>query len=155
MSQKECLGLGRNERFQPRRRIENASSSQLIDWIRESSEGVVIPDGPVVVTTGEHTGRSPKDKFAVSDPASSKYLDQKKTVYLPRQKAELLRTDLLEYMKTQDLFTVDAFAGADPKYQLSVRFHNTRAYPALFENNLFITPTSSELRNFKPTWNVL
>ena len=45
-------------------------------------------------------------------------------------------------------FVVDAFAGWDPKYRLKVRVICTRAYHALFMQNMLIMPTKEELAAF-------
>src|SRR5499427_11027267 len=35
-------------------------------------EGMISADGPLVCSTGQHTGRSPNDKFIVKEPSSEK-----------------------------------------------------------------------------------
>ena len=37
-------------------------------------EGVISADGPLVCRTGEHTGRSPNDKFIVREPSSDEHI---------------------------------------------------------------------------------
>lgn len=43
---------------------------------------------------------------------------------------------------------VDAYAGADPNYRLKIRVVTSRAYHALFMNNMLIRPTPEELESF-------
>ncbi len=38
------------------------------------SEGVIAANGPLVCSTGQHTGRSPNDKFIVKEPSSEKHV---------------------------------------------------------------------------------
>ncbi|MGB4958736.1 MAG: phosphoenolpyruvate carboxykinase (ATP), partial [Saprospiraceae bacterium] len=55
----------------------------------------------------------------------------------------------IDYLNTRErLFVVDAFAGWDKNYQIKVRIVCTRAYHALFMQNMLIMPTSDELENF-------
>ena len=55
----------------------------------------------------------------------------------------------IDYLNTRErLFVVDAFAGWDKKYQLKVRIICTRAYHALFMQNMLIMPTEEELADF-------
>ena len=49
-----------------------------------------------------------------------------------------------------DLYVVDAFAGADPKQRIAVRVVTSYPYHALFARTMFIDPTEEELRDFEP-----
>ncbi|MFT7145827.1 MAG: phosphoenolpyruvate carboxykinase (ATP) [Yoonia sp.] len=46
----------------------NRSEAELQDAAVTASEGVTGQGGTFLVTTGKHTGRSPKDKFVVKTP---------------------------------------------------------------------------------------
>ena len=48
----------------------NRSTAELYEDAIRAGEGMVAADGPLVVRTGKHTGRSPKDKFVVREPSS-------------------------------------------------------------------------------------
>ena len=43
----------------------NLSVAELYEDAIRMGEGVVAAEGPLVVRTGKHTGRSPQDKFIV------------------------------------------------------------------------------------------
>ncbi len=50
---------------------------------------------------------------------------------------------------------MDAYAGWDPKYRLAVRVVTSRAYHALFMQNMLVMPASAEeLRTFKPEFTI-
>ena len=49
-----------------------------------------------------------------------------------------------------DLYVIDAFAGADPKQRIAVRVVTSYPYHALFARTMFIDPTEEELRDFEP-----
>ena len=45
----------------------NLGTAPLIEHALANGEGILAKDGPFVVDTGQHTGRSAKDKFIVRD----------------------------------------------------------------------------------------
>jgi ATP-dependent phosphoenolpyruvate carboxykinase len=49
----------------------NLSTPALYEQAICRREGVLAHLGPLVVRTGQHTGRSPNDKFAVREPSSA------------------------------------------------------------------------------------
>jgi phosphoenolpyruvate carboxykinase (ATP) len=63
---------------------------------------------------------------------------------------EGLREKVVAHLDVQELFVVDAFAGADPAHRIAVRVVTGRAYHALFAKTMFIEPSDDELRAFRP-----
>ncbi len=61
-----------------------------------------------------------------------------------------LRAKVTAYLERQDVYVVDAFAGADPSHRLSVRVITDRPYHALFARTMFIEPAADELEDFEP-----
>ena len=45
----------------------NLGTAPLVEHALANGEGILAKDGPLVVETGKHTGRSAKDKFIVRD----------------------------------------------------------------------------------------
>jgi phosphoenolpyruvate carboxykinase (ATP) len=115
------------------------------------NEGVLAQGGPLVVDTGKFTGRSPKDKFVVREPGSEDRIwwgDVNQP--LGEESFERLRDKVTAYLDAQDVYVVDAFAGADPAHRINVRVITDRPYHALFARTLFITPNDEELSEFTP-----
>src|SRR5687767_12965023 len=54
--------------------IYNASTAKLVDEAIRRDEGALAEGGPLIVETGEHTGRSPNDKFVVREESSEKHV---------------------------------------------------------------------------------
>mgnify|MGYP003448104722 CR=1 FL=1 len=52
-----------------RRVAHDLSVVELIEEAVRNQEGILSDKGALCVTTGKHTGRSPKDKFIVDTPA--------------------------------------------------------------------------------------
>ena len=129
----------------------NTSVPLLYEIALRYEEGTAISDtGALMVYSGEKTGRSPKDKRIVRNPESENNIDWGDiNIQLEEQIFQINRERGIDYLNTRKrLFVVDAFAGWDPSYRLKVRIVCTRAYHALFMQNMLIMPTEEELENF-------
>jgi phosphoenolpyruvate carboxykinase (ATP) len=142
-------GLER-EGIQTERVRWNLSAAELYEEAVRRGEGVIAAEGPLACRTGQHTGRSPNDKFVVREPSSEAQIAWGK-VNRPIEPAqfEALHQDLVASLRGKELFVLDCFAGADPAYRLPVRVINEFAWHNLFCKNLFIddpSPVSSPPR---------
>jgi phosphoenolpyruvate carboxykinase (ATP) len=119
-------------------------------------EGLLAPGGAFVVSTGEHTGRTPKDKFTVEE-AENKANIWWGPVNKPfnEDKFESVYRQMLAYMQGRDIFVQDCFAGADPNYRLPVRIITQTAWHSLFARNMFIRPSDQQLAQFKPEFTII
>jgi len=100
----------------------NLSVAALYEAAIQRQEGVLAADGPLSCRTGQHTGRSPNDKFTVREPSSERDIEWGKVNRsMDPAQFELLRQDLLGSLAGKELFVLDAYAGADPVYRLPVR----------------------------------
>src|SRR5690349_20130192 len=117
----------------------NLSSAALYEESVRRQEGVIAAEGPLVCRTGQHTGRSPNDKFVVREPSSEQQVDWGKVNRpMDSEKFDLLQRELIASLSGKELYALDCYAGADPKYRLAVRVINERAWHNLFCRNLFI-----------------
>ncbi|MBT8189061.1 MAG: phosphoenolpyruvate carboxykinase (ATP) [Bacteroidia bacterium] len=131
--------------------LRNTSVPALYEIALRTEEGTAISDvGSLLVYSGEKTGRSPKDKRIVRHPDSEKNIDWGDiNIGLDKHIYDINRERAMDYLNTRKrIFVVDAFAGWDPDYRLKVRIICTRAYHALFMQNMLIMPTADELANF-------
>lgn len=129
----------------------NSSVPVLYELGLRLEKGTAISDvGALLVYSGEKTGRSPKDKRIVRHPDSENNIDwgpinmglDEHTFMVNHERA-------MDYLNVCDhLYVVDAFIGWDPKYRRKVRIICTRAYHALFMQNMLIMPTADELADF-------
>jgi phosphoenolpyruvate carboxykinase (ATP) len=132
--------------------FRNPTTSVLYEHAVLRGEARIAESGPFVVDTGVHTGRSPKDKFAVREPESEGRIwwgpvNQELSI----EHYEGLRAKAAEYLGgLETLYVIDAFAGADPSHRIALRVVTGMPYHALFSKTMFITPTSHELANFRP-----
>ncbi len=138
-------GLER-EGLQTDRARWNLSAAVLYEEAVRRQEGLIAAAGPLACRTGQHTGRSPNDKFVVREPSSDADIAWGK-VNRPIDPAQFdaLHRDLVGFLNGKELFVLDCFAGADPAYRLPVRIINEFAWHNLFCRNLFIDdPAAAE-----------
>src|SRR5206468_5958327 len=117
----------------------NLSVPALYEEAIRRNEALIAAGGPLACKTGQHTGRSPNDKFVVREPSSDADILWGK-VNRPMEPAtfDLLHRDLLKSLAGKELFVLDCYACADPAYRLPVRVINELAWHNLFCRNLFI-----------------
>jgi phosphoenolpyruvate carboxykinase (ATP) len=134
----------------------NLTAAVLYEHAIRRGEAELAAGGPLACRTGQHTGRSPNDKFLVREPSSEGHIAWG-TINRPIEAAHFdqLKRDLLAYLASQELFVQDLFAGADPAYRLSVRFIHELAWHSLFVRNLFILPRGEDLAPFAPDFTVI
>ena len=98
----------------------NLSTAELYEDAIRHGEGLVAADGPLVVRTGKHTGRSPEDKFIVDEPSSHDKIWWGE-VNRPISEAhyDRLRARLVAYAASKDLYSQDCFIGAAPAHRRS------------------------------------
>ena len=129
----------------------NLCTPELYEIALASEKGTAMSDvGALCVLSNEKTGRSPLDKRIVVHPDSKDNIDWGKiNVGLDEHTFMINRERALDFLNSREkVFVVDAFAGWDPEYRIKVRVIVTRAYHALFMQNMLIMPTQEELANF-------
>jgi phosphoenolpyruvate carboxykinase (ATP) len=134
----------------------NLSTPSLVEEAVRRREGRLAHLGPLVVRTGQHTGRSPNDKFIVREPSCvDKVWWGKVNRPLEPDQFDRLHRRLLAYLQGKDLFVQDCFAGADPAYRLPLRVITETAWHNLFARNMFIQPDRDQLEKHVPQFTVL
>src|SRR5436190_4296668 len=100
----------------------NLSPAALYEEAVRRQEGLIALDGPLVCRTGQHTGRSPNDKFIVREPSSERHVHWG-SVNRPIDEAtfDALHQDMTRYVQDKDLYVLDAWAGADAAYRVPIR----------------------------------
>ena len=127
------------------------TTAQLYEHALARGEGRLAEGGPLVVDTGVHTGRSPKDKFIVREPGSeARIWWGDVNAEISEEHFERLRHKVALRLGEGDVYVVDAFAGADPAHRIAVRVISESPWHALFAKTLFIDPTDAELEEMEP-----
>ncbi len=134
----------------------NLTPAELYEHAVRRGEGVIAEHGPFCAITTPHTGRSPNDKFIVEEPSlSDRIWWGKVNQPLPPDRFARLHADVVAHLNGEELFVRDVCAGADPAYQLSIRFTTPNAWHALFVTNMFLRPGPADLADFVPGFQVL
>jgi phosphoenolpyruvate carboxykinase (ATP) len=134
----------------------NLSPAALYEQAILRGEAAIVSTGALTAETGKHTGRSPQDKFFVKEPTSQDAIWwHPGNRPIASEKFDGLLRRMEEFIATNDVFTQDVFACADPRYRLRVRVITELAWHSLFARNLFIRPNADELLNFEPDFTVI
>ncbi|MFA9559106.1 phosphoenolpyruvate carboxykinase (ATP) [Evansella sp. AB-rgal1] len=131
--------------------------AQLVERALVRKEGILTSSGAFQATTGQYTGRSPKDKFIVHERSIQKNIEWGK-VNQPISSAhfERLYSKVLHYLsKKGELFVRHGYVGADKKNNVSLRIINELAWHNLFARQLFIRPSEEELSTFLPEFTII
>src|SRR3954470_15742547 len=89
----------------------NLSPAALYEEAVRRQEGLIAAEGPLACRTGQHTGRSPNDKFIVREPSSEKDVawggpNRPMSV----EHFQALHRDLLASLTGTELFVQDCYA---------------------------------------------
>jgi phosphoenolpyruvate carboxykinase (ATP) len=118
-------------------------------------EGELGQGGALLVTTGKHTGRSPKDKFVVAEPGSALNIWWENNGRMTQSAFATLLDDMRAHIAGGELFVQDLYAGADPEYRVNVRVITELAWHGLFIRHLLRRPDLCELASFAPDFTIL
>jgi phosphoenolpyruvate carboxykinase (ATP) len=135
----------------------NPSTPCHYEEVVRRREGLVAHLGPIVVRTGDHTGRSPNDKFIVREPQSeNKVWWSKWNRAFEPDRFDALYYRLLAYLQGKDIFVQDCYAGTDPDYQIPIRVITENAWHNLFARNIFVQiKEAAVLRKHVPDFTVI
>jgi phosphoenolpyruvate carboxykinase (ATP) len=134
----------------------NLPVAELYEIAVREGEGLIAADGPLVVRTGEHTGRSPKDKFVVREPSTEASVWWGDVNHpISEEHYDRLRARLVRDIAQRDLYAQDLFIGADPAHRRSLRVYTETAWASIFARNLFRRPSATELADFRPNFTII
>jgi phosphoenolpyruvate carboxykinase (ATP) len=135
----------------------NLETAPLVEQAIARGEGHLAADGPLVVATGRHTGRSAQDKFIVRDAETESTVWWGKTNKAMSPDAfAALKADFLAALDEQDtLFVQDLFGGSQPSTRVNVRVATQFAWHSLFVRTLLVRPAAHELAAFEPDYTII
>jgi phosphoenolpyruvate carboxykinase (ATP) len=135
----------------------NLGTAPLVEAALANSEGILAKDGPLVVKTGTHTGRSAKDKYIVRDAETENSIWWGKTnVAMDPAHFAALKEDFIAALGGKDkLYVADLFGGSQPEHRVNVRVINEFAWHNLFIRTLLVRPSPQELASFIPEYTII
>nr|WP_246351797.1 phosphoenolpyruvate carboxykinase [Sphingobium subterraneum] len=135
----------------------NLGTAPLVEAAVSNGEGRLAKDGPLVVETGKHTGRSASDKFIVRDAETESTVWWGKTnVPMSPEHFAALKADFFAALGEKDkLYVADLFGGSQPEHRVNVRVINELAWHNLFIRTLLVRPTADQLSDFTPEYTII
>lgn len=136
----------------------NFTAARLVEAAIRNREAVLSEDGALMAHTGQHTGRSAKDKFIVRDGHTEDVIWWGDVnIGIDAASFDKVMRKVAAYLSNApELFVLDAWAGADATYRLPVRVVNAHAWHNLFIRHLLIPETGhTALQAFEPGFTIL
>ncbi|MDX5361800.1 MAG: phosphoenolpyruvate carboxykinase [Alphaproteobacteria bacterium] len=133
----------------------NWREEALFEEAVRRGEGEIARGGPLVVRTGQHTGRSAQDKFTVRDELTEGAVWWDNNKSMTPAHFEALWADFKAHMKGKELFVQDLHGGADPVHRLPVRAVTELCWHSLFIRHLLRRPELDELEDFAPQFTII
>jgi phosphoenolpyruvate carboxykinase (ATP) len=127
----------------------NLGAAELVEHALRRNEARLTAHGALVATTGQHTGRSPKDKFVVRDASTDAKIWWDNNKPMTPEQFSALREDFLAQAAGLDLYVQDLVGGADEANSLPTRVITEFAWHSLFIRNLLIRPAREALGSFQ------
>ncbi len=136
--------------------LANLPVAELYERAIRAGEGTIAAEGPLVVHTGQHTGRSPKDKFVVREPWSQDKVWWGEVNHeISEEHYDRLRARLVRYVADKQLYAQDMYIGAHEEHRRSLRVYTETAWASIFARNLFRRPPQEDLASFVPNFTII
>ncbi|MBX5455421.1 MAG: phosphoenolpyruvate carboxykinase (ATP) [Thermogemmatispora sp.] len=134
----------------------NLAPAILVEHALARGEGVLASNGALATKTAPHTGRSPKDKYIVSNEESASRIWWGENNHpMAPEHFEMVRRSLAAYLQGRDVYVLDAAAGADPAYRIPLQVITELAWHNLFARQLFLRVKDEDLASERPGFTIL
>ena len=135
----------------------NLVTARLLETAVARGEGKLSADGPLVVETGQHTGRSAQDKFIVRDAETegTVWWGKSNKAMSPEHFAALKADFMRALRDKEDLFVQDLYGGSQPEHRVTVRVINELAWHNLFIRTMLVRPEEHELKGLSPDYTII
>ncbi|WP_273726229.1 phosphoenolpyruvate carboxykinase [Brucella gallinifaecis] len=133
----------------------NFGPARLYEETIRRGEADLSAQGALVARTGQHTGRSPKDKFVVRDANTEDQVWWDNNKPMTPEAFELLYADFIDHAKSKELFVQDLIGGADQDNKINARVVTEYAWHSLFIRNLLIRPDETALTSYVPEMTII
>jgi len=130
------------------------SPDELVSQCVQRNEGIITDSGALAISTGEYTGRCPKDRYIVKDEISADTVNWNNyNQPITENQFNLIFRQITEYLNSlPEIWVRDGAVCADPHYRLSLRVISETPAMDLFACNMFLGP---EEEGAKTDWHIL
>jgi len=134
----------------------NLGPAELTEHALCKGEGVLAKDGPLVVKTGKHTGRSANDKFIVRDSETETTIWWDNNKSMDPAHFAALKADFMAALAEKDtLYVQDLYGGSQAEHRVNVRVINELAWHSQFIRTLLVRPEAAALAGFEPEFTIV
>ncbi len=135
----------------------NYTPPALVEEAILRREGQLSKTGALIVNTGQHTGRSPKDKYIVKNGVQEDDLIWWGKINQPIKEEQFNRlyTKLIGYLQGRDVFIQDMYVGAHPDFRMPIRIITEKAWHSLFAYDLFIRVPPEKQKLHQPEFTLI
>lgn len=131
------------------------SVPELVEEALKNNEGTLSSSGALAVDTGKFTGRSPKDRFIVSDEVTQNTVWWGDiNIKISEEHFDILFKKVTAHLSKKQIYVRDAYACADENYKTTIRVVTEHAFQNLFANNLFLRFDQDSLPAL-PEWTII
>lgn len=134
---------------------KNWNEARLYQQAILNEDAQVAKGGALVVKTGQHTGRSAKDKFTVRDDMTEDTVWWDNNASMTPEQFDLLWEDFKAHLSGKDLYMQQLFGGADLDHRLPVRVVTEYAWHSLFIRHLLRIPEATEYEGFEHEFTII
>ena len=133
----------------------NLMPGALYEHAVRRGEAEISAHGALVAKTGQHTGRSAKDKFVVRDADTENVIWWDNNKPMTPAAFDALHADMLAHAASLDLYVQDLVGGADASNSINARIVTEYAWHSLFIRNLLIRPEREALASYVPELTII
>ncbi len=145
------IGLGNTENI-----FWNLNPAELVEETIAQGLGMLSNTGALAISTGDFTGRSPKDRFIVEDDITRDNVWWGDiNIKFDSAKFDLLYNRICAYLNGRDVYVKDAAVCDHPEHRLRVRVITELPWSSMFIDNMFLRLKREELEAFTPEWTVV
>ncbi len=136
----------------------NMPTEALYEEAVKRGEGSIVKGGAMVFKTGQHTGRSAKDKYVVREATSENDVNWASSAAMEASEEQFnkLYDKMMAFCADKELFVQELYAGADESCRLKVRVIGQFAWHNMFARNMFICEEdAAKLKGFTEDFTVI
>jgi phosphoenolpyruvate carboxykinase (ATP) len=134
----------------------NLTPAELVEQALSNKEGHLTDTGALMADTGAFTGRSPQDRYVVSDDKTENSVWWGSVNFrFDAQQFDALHQKMLAFLADKKVYVRQAYACANEDYRINLTVVNTWAWHNLFCYNMFLRPTVQELVDFQSNFTII